>query len=87
MPCFSLHAHTHTHTQLEEKLPALCALHGLCAPLPRILGSPFRGPLTRFLIKYASEAAAYFLDPQVRTYVLRIPEPNECWFGAFERKV
>ena len=51
--------------QLEKTLPVLRSLHGLGAPLPHTLGSPFRQPLTKFLVKYAAEAASYFLEPQV----------------------
>ena len=51
--------------QLEEKLPALCALHGLGTPLSRAAASPFRAPLTSFLVKYAAEAVSYFMEPQV----------------------
>ncbi|GFR40173.1 hypothetical protein Agub_g730, partial [Astrephomene gubernaculifera] len=45
--------------ELEEKLSAL----NLPVPVPHVMTSPYRAPLTRFLTKYPAEAAAYFLDP------------------------
>ncbi len=33
--------------ELEDKLPQLCALNAASAPQPRLMGSPFRVPLTR----------------------------------------
>jgi hypothetical protein len=40
---------------------ALLAMPG--APTPAKLASPYRAPLTKFLVKYAPDAIAYFLDP------------------------
>lgn len=50
--------------ELEERLAPLVTLHGSALPQPRLLDSPYRGPLVRYLNRYAPEAAAYFLDGQ-----------------------
>ncbi|GAX77356.1 hypothetical protein CEUSTIGMA_g4802.t1 [Chlamydomonas eustigma] len=61
--------------ELEDKIPILCGLHSLSAPVPKLLASPFRLPLTRFLVKYPKESASYFLDPvrlATPTYISRL---------------
>lgn len=45
--------------QLEEKLGRMPSP----MPSPRIMSSPYREPLTRFLNKYPAESVAYFLEP------------------------
>ncbi|CAD7696024.1 unnamed protein product, partial [Ostreobium quekettii] len=43
-------------------------------PIPRVLWSPYRGPLTKFLVKYAKASINYFLSPtrmQNSSYFLR----------------
>ena len=49
---------------------ALLAMPG--APTPAKLASPYRAPLTKFLVKYAPDAIAYFLDT-TRMLVRRQP--------------
>ena len=44
--------------ELEAALPATAG-----AAAPAKLTSPYRAPLTKFLVKYAAESVAYFLNP------------------------
>lgn len=45
--------------ELEDRLGRVAT----SGPLPRVLWSPYRGPLTKFLVKYAKESVQYFLSP------------------------
>lgn len=45
--------------ELEDRLGRMSAT----GPIPRVLWSPYRCALTKFLVKYAKESINYFLSP------------------------
>lgn len=65
--------------ELEDRLGRMSTT----GPIPRVLWSPYRCSLTKFLVKYAKESVNYFLSPtrMNNSYFMRFTDILKSEYG------